>query len=426
MLIFVPLLQAVSILPTDASALESSISALERATSALEIEIKTLENSSALWEYSVYGFTFLVVVGVVMELWVIRHEWRDDMEAWALANFGVLRSPGRPSIAKLAVEIGSVVLIAVGVMGELGVGIKLTYINVQIRGKSAELRSRNAELRTASDRLVALLDLARVQLEKSMEWRHLSEVQTNAICPTFTPSGANESMVLSSPQDPEAWSYANEFAEELMKCQTSGGFAPSGHLGTQYWASSVPFGVWIRYSDSNNPTEPLLPVSKRRAMATSLKDKLNAVGISIEGLSTERPAGVAFPYLYVGPRFPPKYNAWLTISDEQFKLIRESLALLRSHALIVQANPNEADIWTFANRIAASLGMKATATVWPQGWIVPPGLTFSIGKNRQADFDAIVKALDDTGVVRAEVLKKQSNHKGVTDDDLILTVGPTQ
>lgn len=112
-----------------------------------------------------------------MELWVIRHEWRDDMEAWALAHFGVLRSPGRPSIKKLGVEVGSVLLITIGVMGELGVGIKITSINGILHGK-------NGELRTASDRLVALLtseaksaDLARAKIEASVAWRRLSDQQ---------------------------------------------------------------------------------------------------------------------------------------------------------------------------------------------------------------------------------------------------------
>ncbi len=157
MVIFAHLIQTASSLPTDASALESSISALESSISALESEVKALESSSVPWEYSVWVFTFWVVVGVVMELWVIWHEYGDDMEAWALAHFGVFRSPDRPSTAKLVVEIVSVSLIALGVAGELGVGIKITSINGQIRGKSAELRSKSTELRSKSDQLLALV-----------------------------------------------------------------------------------------------------------------------------------------------------------------------------------------------------------------------------------------------------------------------------
>ena len=141
--ILAPLTQAFSTLPTDTTPLESSISALESA-------IKTLENSSVPWEHLVWLFTFLVVVGVAMELLVIRHEWRDDMEAWALAYFWAVRTPDRPSRAKLWVEIVSVLLITIGIIGELGVGIKIASINGSLRVKSAELRSK-------SDQLLALV-----------------------------------------------------------------------------------------------------------------------------------------------------------------------------------------------------------------------------------------------------------------------------
>jgi hypothetical protein len=141
---FIHLLQAFSSLPTDASALESSISALES-------EIKTLENSSVPWEHLLPLFTAAVALGVAMELWVIWHERRGDMEAWALAYFlGTHRLPSRPSMAKFIIELVSVLLITLGIVGELGVGIKVTSINGTLRGKSAELRSK-------SDQLLALV-----------------------------------------------------------------------------------------------------------------------------------------------------------------------------------------------------------------------------------------------------------------------------
>ena len=128
----------------------------------------------------------MVVVGVALELLVIRHEWRDDMETWALAHFGVLRSPGRPSLVKFLVEVASVLLITAGIVGELWIGIEITSIN-------GTLRSKNTELRTVSDQLVALVnseaeeakkeanaaDLARVKIEASVAWRRLSEQQKN-------------------------------------------------------------------------------------------------------------------------------------------------------------------------------------------------------------------------------------------------------
>lgn len=94
-----------------------------------------------------------------MESWVIRHEWRDEMEEWAIWDFvGTHQSPSRPSTAKLRVEVASVLLIAIGVAGELVIGVEISHINGSIRGVSAQLRSKNADLQIASGQLVGLLN----------------------------------------------------------------------------------------------------------------------------------------------------------------------------------------------------------------------------------------------------------------------------
>ncbi len=156
-MIFSDLIQFASNLPTSVSALESSISALERAISALESDIATLDSSSLPFEHKLPWFTGAVVVGVLMELWVIWHEYSDDLEAWALTFFGLLRPPARPWAFKVAVEVASVVLITFGIVGELWIGIRVASINGVLRGKSAELRSKNAELRSKSDQLLAFV-----------------------------------------------------------------------------------------------------------------------------------------------------------------------------------------------------------------------------------------------------------------------------
>lgn len=173
--------QITSTLPIDPSALERAISALESAISALERDIKALEISSGHWEPWAWVFSFMVVVGVFMELWIVRHDWRDDMEVWAIWEFlGITRLPARPSRVKLRVEIASVLLIGLGVAGELVVGIEIASINSQLRGKSAELRSKNAELRSDSDQLVALLGKEAAQLGKDAEKEHLERVKIEA------------------------------------------------------------------------------------------------------------------------------------------------------------------------------------------------------------------------------------------------------
>lgn len=222
-MIFAHLIQSASNLPTDASALESSISALESAISALESDIKILESSSVFWEHSVWVFTFLVVVGVAMELRVIRHEYRDDMEAWALAHFGVLRSPGRPSITKFSVEVGSVLLITIGIMGELGIGVKIASINGVLRGKSAELRSKNAELQNKSDQLLALVTTKAAQLRKKaaeieerVVWRRLSSDQQSLMTKQLKPFAGRSVLIQFNIGDTESNAFAITIASALL------------------------------------------------------------------------------------------------------------------------------------------------------------------------------------------------------------------
>jgi hypothetical protein len=238
--IFAYLLQTASTLPTDASALERAISALESAISALERAIKSLESSSVPWEHSLPWFTALVLVGVAMEWWVIRHEWRDDMEAWALVYaFGILRSPGRPSIGKLLVEAGSVLLIALGIMGELGAGLKIASINGVLRGKSAELRSKNAELRSKSWQLVALLEqeTERLHSDNLILQRSLSELQERVQWRHITPKELPKLIRLLS-SDPKG----------IVKIEC---------VGTSEDACPFAQEIWQSLQDSHWPSVPI-------------------------------------------------------------------------------------------------------------------------------------------------------------------------
>lgn len=155
MVIFAHLIQSASSLPADASALESAISALESS-------INALETSSVPWENLLPWFTALVAVGVAMEFWVIWREHRDDMGAW---KRGTILPPERPSTAKLIIELVSLVFITGGIVGELGIGIKVTSINGALRGK-------NAELRTASDQLIAFLYVEAADRHITLEQRN--------------------------------------------------------------------------------------------------------------------------------------------------------------------------------------------------------------------------------------------------------------
>ncbi|WP_348261335.1 hypothetical protein P8935_16195 [Telmatobacter sp. DSM 110680] len=115
-----------------------------------------LASSSASWEPWSWVFTALVVIGVLLEFWVIWHEHREDTETWALTFLGVDRTL-RPSRNRLIAEYLSVALVSGGIIGELIVGVEIGLINSQLRRIDAQLRTKSGDLRSDSDQLVALV-----------------------------------------------------------------------------------------------------------------------------------------------------------------------------------------------------------------------------------------------------------------------------
>ena len=165
-----------STLPSPTSALQSSISALER-------DIVALERRSSGLEPWLGWFTLVVAIGVALEIFVVIHDHRKEVNEWLLCEL----IPEGPSLKKLGIEILSIVLVIVGVMGEFGVGLKISSINGQLRTKSADLRSK-------SDQLIALLtketedeNLARVKLEATVAWRRLSPKQQSIMSDDLKP-----------------------------------------------------------------------------------------------------------------------------------------------------------------------------------------------------------------------------------------------
>jgi hypothetical protein len=192
-------------------------------------------------------------------------------------------------------------LVILGVAGELLAdgGVFLFSRRLQVISDSeiadAQLAASQAQERAAK------ADLARVQLEERMAWRHLSTVQRDALCMTLPPRFTNLILVLSSPQDPEAWQYANEFGTAIREFGISQGFGASGHLGTQAW-SQVVFGVRLRIGRNGNYDANF---AERLALAKRLREALERSGVEIAGLSIEDGA-FSLIELYVGPRFPPQ------------------------------------------------------------------------------------------------------------------------
>jgi hypothetical protein len=210
------LIQAASNSPINVSALESSISALESAISALESEIKALEISSAPLEWYLSGATAVVVLGLLMEYWVVWRERLDDKDAFAL---GIVRLADWPSTRKYVVELISISFITLGVLGEFAIGITITSDNGILRGKSAELRSKNAELRSRSDQLVELLHKQSAELEAKVAWRRLPKEQQSVIAAHLKQFSVIRVGISYLGGIPEASQFADDIAAALHAAQ---------------------------------------------------------------------------------------------------------------------------------------------------------------------------------------------------------------
>jgi hypothetical protein len=239
--------------------------------------------------------------------------WALDASEVALLLFGLLLvvglvGEGAKSDKWKARVRAFQLMVIYGVAGELiadgGIFLFSKHLQTISYAEVAKLNNEAGEARKLAGEAVeraANAELARVKLEASMMWRHLSEKQQKILCSVLSPKRANQSMILSSPQDAEAWSYATEFADELRRCAISGGFAPAGHLGTSMWSSNVRFGIWVRFS--KNPNWDINLTSRER-MAMSLRKALEDAGVKIAGVLTMEDASGLID-IYIGPRLPP-------------------------------------------------------------------------------------------------------------------------
>lgn len=224
----------------------------------------------------------MVVVGVAMELWVIRHEWRDDMEAWALTFFGVHRRPLRPELGKLIAEIVSVIFVTVGIIGELGIGMEIASINGTIQGVDTQLRTQNSELRTKSDQLVALINDRAGQADErageaeeraarllaDMQPRRLSPDQEKAIGKALKGYAGKIVGVATYHEDAEAMILGIQIEEALGKAKITAW----DRIGT-FGATGMPLytGVVVDTNHPNNhlTSDLLKALSKEGRLVTS-------------------------------------------------------------------------------------------------------------------------------------------------------------
>jgi len=85
-------------------------------------------------------FTGLVVLGLIADLVIVAWERREEMANWHRWVLVGVHFPDRPTRLRFILELLATCAIFLGVAGEFWAGVKVAYINGQLRGKNAELR----------------------------------------------------------------------------------------------------------------------------------------------------------------------------------------------------------------------------------------------------------------------------------------------
>ena len=88
--------------------------------SALKLLIDGLEQSRAVLDSRLLFWTWLVVIGVALELIFVIWAYIDERRPWHIAQTrGIVPLPERPSRLKLICELIGIVFVVAGVAGEL-------------------------------------------------------------------------------------------------------------------------------------------------------------------------------------------------------------------------------------------------------------------------------------------------------------------
>jgi hypothetical protein len=272
--------------------------------SALKTLLDNLDRSQSSLHHWLHFWTFLVVVGVVLEVVFVVWEYAEDLHDF---RRGIVQPPEKPSLLLLVLGLLGAGLVAVGVAGEL-------YIDVQAGKVETDIRNAN-------------------ELRISLLTKEADDAKTSA-------------------------------------------------LG-----------------------------------AASAADRAKA-SADAAGTAADRAVRKA--------REAEEYATPRSISGKQTALIRKRIQSLKGHKIVFFGNFNDTEISDLGNQMSATIDngiMDITIGVWQAGMVTPAGMKFGYGKDRKADVELIVSALDEAGVEKASVLRKKASMVGIPDDWLTITFG---
>jgi hypothetical protein len=213
------------------------LSSLERSVKALETSLDSIESWLTV-------STVLVVIGLIIEYW---HPLKDFIEA-------LHKRPPFPW--KESMEIVGGVLVTIGVAGELWFQSRASNLETLIRSDSHQIEAFLKKEVDDAQRDAAELNLARVQIEQSMEWRHLPKGAAKELCASLPPQTTkSETVAITVMHDPEPAQFATEIADAIGGCLMLPSLkslqrGPMLDLGS--WSFPIRFGVYLEFPDSDS------------------------------------------------------------------------------------------------------------------------------------------------------------------------------
>ena len=211
---------------------------------ALRAKLDKLEKSWSALDGWLDFWTILVVVGVVVELFVLIteyvHDWRDFKR-------GVIHSPEKPNILVFGLGFLGAALVAIGVAGEFRIHIEPGKIETDMRDTTSDLVAlANGEAKAAGER-AANADLKRVELQgkilAAFGPRVLSEIQMRRIAAKL--SWPNRFKVdvyvfpLGLPFNEVAAKESADLARQLVRVLAASGIDVAGWVAASCWPTSM-------------------------------------------------------------------------------------------------------------------------------------------------------------------------------------------
>lgn len=196
--------------------------------SAILSALKTLDTSWSAIEFWLWVCTSVVVFGVVIEVVVVVWERRHDLREF---QRGTIHSPDKPPTSKYVWELLGAALVALGVLGELLVGVAASRVETEMRYKTATLVSVIDGQTKKLQEQAEDEKLKRVKIEQLLEWRSVSPEQARIIRSSLSPLSDDSFSILYNMGDAEGAQYADELLDTLKLCGWPNNDGPSAFMG---------------------------------------------------------------------------------------------------------------------------------------------------------------------------------------------------